>query len=134
MIPDVTWPTRLAARAVEAAAAGGQAALPDGALVAVADFLLRAADAGAAHAVADRRNAQAEAETAARLFALVVALVLPGFDDEVAADVGVDALAAGLGALEGGVAAALDGERFAGGDAGVVVGGLRAAGPALRPS
>ena len=106
--------------------------MPLGAAVAVVDLLVRGADRAAARAVADRRNAQRNAETAFALLALVAALVLQGFDGQVPANVGHDAFARHLRAFERGVLAALQGQGFTSDDFGVVVGGGVPVGLALH--
>ncbi len=107
---------------VKASTASGDAALAHGALVVVVEGLLALLDVAchrhAAHA--QRGQAHAHAEAGAALFVLVRAAVLQGLDVELAratgADFHLDLVGGELGACQGGVGAALDGEGVAGGD------------------
>lgn len=87
--------------------------------------------AGHRYAVADGGYADAYAEARAVLFAAVRAAVLQGLDVELTAYVHLDGVTGKLGACQGGVGSAFDAQVFAGGDAGVVVGGLGAVGASV---
>ena len=107
---------------VVAAVAGKQAALlADAAAVAFAAALV-VVGGNIPGGAPGYLNAQA----AAGLFALLVEAVLRAFDGEFAADVGVDAPGVGLGAVEGGVAAAFKLDLVGLQDGGGVVGGVEA--------